>query len=399
MVAAATQMLWLSFAAITTTSANTYGVSSGTIGWLAEIFPLLYVVLAIPAGALLDRHFRYSLSGGTILMGAGALVRLGGLTFAWALAGQIMIAVAQPIILSALTRLAGDYLAPDDRADGIAIGSAGNFVGMLIALLLGPLIGDHGHLQRLLVIEAALAIAACAWLVIALRTPGETSDASSALAVHAARRLWAVPEMRTLCWLVFLGFGIFVAIATWLQTLVQPAGVSETTAGIMLVGMVIAGVFGCAIFAPKVSEHGTERSYMLRTVIITLCACLICAATTLTGLRAGALLAVGAVLLAALPIVLTRSEQLAGPLAASAGAIVWLAGNLGGLLVALLVQILVHEPALAFSAMAAVALVGFPLALRLPLAHTRTEALTAADLQAGPRAGSPGLARIGVGSI
>lgn len=48
---AATQILWLSYAPITNESARHYGVSVGAIGWLSEIFPLLYVLLAIPAGA------------------------------------------------------------------------------------------------------------------------------------------------------------------------------------------------------------------------------------------------------------------------------------------------------------------------------------------------------------
>ncbi len=371
LVAGATQMLWLTFAAITTTSARHYGVSVTAIGWLAEIFPLLYVLLAIPSGALLDRYFRGTLVGGTALLAAGAVVRLGGPTFAWAMTGQVMIAVAQPVILSALTRLAGDYLRAGDRADGIAIGSAGNFVGMLLALLLGPLIADHGHLERLLAVEAVLAVLAAIGLAIVLRRPGHASGERSALAGNAARTLWGLTEMRNLCWLVFLGFGIFVAIATWLQTLLAPASVSETTAGVLLVGMVIAGVFGCAVLAPRVSERGTERSYMLVTVAVTLVGCLACGVSSALGVRAGALLCVGVVLLAALPIVLTRCELLAGPLAASAGAIVWLAGNLGGLLVALVVQALVHHPFPAFVAMAAVALCGLPIALRLPRAAAR----------------------------
>ena len=53
-VAAITQTLWLTYAPITTETAHRYGVSVSAIGWLSEIFPLLYVVLAIPAGALLD---------------------------------------------------------------------------------------------------------------------------------------------------------------------------------------------------------------------------------------------------------------------------------------------------------------------------------------------------------
>ena len=46
--------------------------------------------------------------------------------------------------------------------------------------------------------------------------------------------------MRPLCGLVFIGFGIFVALATWLQSLLEPQGVSEAAAGGLLVGMVVA---------------------------------------------------------------------------------------------------------------------------------------------------------------
>ena len=43
-----------------------------------------------------------------------------------------------------------------------------------------------------------------------------------------------------------------------------------------------------------------------------------------------------------------------------------MAGNLGGLVVALIVQALIHAPLAAFLVMAAVALLAAPLALRLP---------------------------------
>src|ERR1700728_2744991 len=123
LLCAATQMLWLTYAAITTGAAKRYGVSVGAVGWLAEIFPLLYVVLAIPAGALLDRWFRPSLAAGGALVAVGGLVRLGGLTFAWALAGQLLIALAQPVVMSAIGKLAREYLPVGSRAAGIAVGS------------------------------------------------------------------------------------------------------------------------------------------------------------------------------------------------------------------------------------------------------------------------------------
>jgi predicted MFS family arabinose efflux permease len=370
LVAAAIQMLWLTFAAITTDSAHHYGVSVTAIGWLSEIFPLLYVVLAIPAGALLDGRFRPALGCAAGLMALGAFVRAGGDSFAWALTGQVAIGVAQPVILSAVGKLAGEYLPERDRANGIAVGSAGNFVGMLIALGLGPALAAHGHLERLLVVEAVLALIPAAGLGVALRRPGRPSDEHAAIAGSAARALWSIPEMRTLCGLVFLGFGIFVALATWLQTLLHPDGVSDTTAGILLVGMVVAGVVGCAVLAPGVSQRRIERPYMLIATWITAVGCLVCGASGSLAVRAIALVVIGLVLLPALPIVMTAAERISGPLAGTAGAIVWMAGNLGGLVVALVVQALVHHPFPAFAALAVVALFGFPLVLRLPAAAT-----------------------------
>ena len=44
-----------------------------------------------------------------------------------------------------------------------------------------------------------------------------------------------------------------------------------------------------------------------------------------------------------------------------------MAGNLGGLVVALIVQVLVNDPLTAFLSMAAVSLLGVPFASRFPL--------------------------------
>jgi predicted MFS family arabinose efflux permease len=367
LVAAAAQMLWLTYAAITDQTAARYGVSTSTVGWLSEIFPLLYVVLAIPAGILLDRWFRPVLAAGGLLVAAGGLVRLGGETFGWALAGQILVALAQPVVLSAVGKLAGEYLSPEDRTTGIAVGSAGSFVGMLAALLLGPILGDHGHLERLLVVEGLLAVAPTAVLAVRLRRPGRFQGEPAAIARGTARLLWAEPQMRTLCGLVFLGFGVFVALATWLQTLLKPSHVSDTTAGVLLVGTIIAGVVGCAVLPPLVDRRHSERRFMLVAVAASLVGSAALGAIPWVGGRAVVLVAMGLFLLPALPVVLSGAEQLAGTAAAgTAGAIVWMAGNLGGLVVAVIVQVLVHHPLAAFLSLAVVSGFGLPLALRLP---------------------------------
>jgi predicted MFS family arabinose efflux permease len=364
-VCASTQVLWLTYAAITTESAAHYGVSVSAVGWLAQIFPLLYVVLALPAGMLLDRWFRPALAASGALVAIGGLVRLGGDTFAWALAGQPLVAIAQPVVLSAISKLAGQYLPVEQRAAGIAVGAGAGFVGMLLALLLGPTVGADGHLERLLAVEAAIGVSTGLALSLAMLAPGHAGADHAAIEGSAARALWSLPIVRVLCRLVFVGFGIFVALATWLQTLLDPSGVSEATAGGLLVGMVVAGTIGCAVIPHAVARRHVEGDFMLAAVGISVLGCVVLASAPGLALRALVLVLMGATLLPALPIVLAMIERLAGAAAGTAGAIIWLAGNLGGVAVALVVQILVHHPSAAFLALAAVALLGLPAAARL----------------------------------
>ena len=182
-----------------------------------------------------------------------------------------------------------------------------------------------------------------------------------------ARALWALPAMRTMCGLVFVGFGVFVALATWLQTLLEPSGVSEQSAGLLLVGMVVAGLIGIALLPPLLARRGAERAFMRAAVLTSALGCAALGAVSMLGGRAAVIAVMGFVLLPALPVILTAAERLAGPAAGTAGAIVWMAGNLGGLVVALIVQVLVHDPLAAFLSMAAVSLLGVPFASRFPL--------------------------------
>lgn len=391
LLAAATQTLWLTYAPITTDTAHRYGVSVSAVGWLSEIFPLLYVLLAVPAGALLDRWFRPSLAIGGALVGVGGVLRLGGETFAWAMAGQAVVAIAQPVVMSAVSKLAGEYLPPRQRGAGISAASAAGFLGMLIALLLGPALGG-AHLRLLLEVEAAIGVLCALSLACALRRRGShRSTEHASLERGVALSLWRSPSIRTLSALAFLGFGAFVALSTWLQALLHPSGVSDTEAGALLVGMILAGVVGCAVLPPLVERRHCERFFMRLTVAVGGMGSVALGVLPGIGARAVAMIAMGALLLPALPVILTLAERLAGPAAGTAGAIVWLAGNLGGLVVALVVQALVHEPLPAFIALAATMAIGLPFTARM--SAVAAEAGTAGEREVAALATGGGPAR------
>ena len=77
------------------------------------------------------------------------------------------------------------------------------------------------------------------------------------------------------------------------------------------------------------------------------------------------LVPIGLLLLTDLPVILELCERRAGASAGTVTALLWLAGNAGGLLVALLVQLLVHHPTPAFLLLAVFALCAAPLVFAL----------------------------------
>ncbi|MDX2973627.1 MFS transporter, partial [Kribbella solani] len=170
LVGAATQLVWLNFAGVTTVAATRYNVSESAIGWLAQVFPLLYVVLAIPCGLALDRWFRPALITGAVLTALGATIRLAGDTYAWLLAGQIIASIAQPLVLNAVTGITARYLTEKHRPTGIATGTASIFAGMVIAFLLSAIFPTAATVPTMLLLTAIFSIAAATILTLALRT-------------------------------------------------------------------------------------------------------------------------------------------------------------------------------------------------------------------------------------
>ena len=74
---------------------------------------------------------------------------------------------------------------------------------------------------------------------------------------------------------------------------------------------------------------------------------------------------IGLTLLPALPIVLTMTERHTGVAEGTAAGLIWMTGNLGGLVVAGATGLLVDRPAAAFGLCAVATMVGVPLVLRL----------------------------------
>jgi len=273
----------------------------------------------------------------------------------------VLVAVGQPFVLNAITKLAGEYLPAEKRPEGISYGSAGIFGGMLLGLGLGPVLGSSGNLHTLLLVNAVFASVALVALAAALRAPGIGGEHEDTLEPSGLRAVWNDRLIRNVAGVSFLGFGVFVAVTTWLQALLSHSGVSSDTAGGLLVGMVVVGIVGSAVVPAAVARRGQTFGLMRVSALGASFACLMLATLDWLPGFAVAVALIGFLLITSLPVMLELTERRAGVNGGSATALMWMAGQGGGIVIAVIVQVVVHHPTVAFVLMAVAAAGALPL--------------------------------------
>jgi predicted MFS family arabinose efflux permease len=341
------------------------GVSEGAVGDLAAIFPLVYVVLALPSGRWLDARFPAALSAGAVLTCSGALVRLvAPNSYVWAFAGQCVIAAGQPLVLNAITKTAARYFPATERTAAVSVGSVALFVGVLAAVLSGGPLRDAGGLTLLVWTQAGLSMVAAAWVLVAARVPPpfaeDVSVAPTLDWLKGDRFMWL------LAGLLFIGMGEFNAVATWLESILDHFG-RGGAAGYLIAIMVGAGVIGAAVLPEAFAARDRRRTLLLAAVGVSVLAFAAIAVGHSAGFVGCVLVVEGFFLLAALPVVLDWSELHAGQERAGAAVgFLLLAGNLGGIVLVLVVQVLIDSPYASLLTLSGFALVGVAVATRLP---------------------------------
>jgi predicted MFS family arabinose efflux permease len=365
LLVACTQLLWLTFAAVTDQTSAALHVSQGAVGDLAVVNPLLFVVFAIPAGRWLDRQFGAALSAGAVLTAAGALLRVADThSFGWLLAGQLVVSAGQPLVLNATTKVAARYFPEEERTTAISVASAAQFVGILAAALTsGPLV-SAGGLTLLLTLHAVVTVVVAVVVVAAIRLPA--AFPAQAPAHESLRWLRRDRLMWQLAGLLFIGVGVFNAIATWLDSILTKFGHGGLS-GPLIALTTVAGIAGAAVLPGLVTARDRRRGMLLAATVTTTVVFALLALVHAPVIFGVALAVEGFVLLACLPVALEWSEVHVGPArAGTATGALLLAGNLGGVVLVLVVQAVVGSPYAALLVIAATALPGIAIALRLP---------------------------------
>jgi MFS family permease len=265
MVVIANQALWITFAPITGSAAAYYGVSDLSIGLLSMIFMLAYLVVSIPASWVIDTYgFRVAVGIGAVMTGVFGLMRgLVASDYNLVLAAQLGIAIGQPFILNAVTKVAARWFPVGERATASGFGSLAMYVGILLGMVLTPFITlRSGMSAMLLAYGAAAALFALAFLFLARERPatppGPPEQEERSRVFDGLRHALKQRDFQFLLLIFFIGLGLFNAVTTWIEDIVRPRGFTITQAGIAG-GLMIAGGIVGALILPALSDHYRRR--------------------------------------------------------------------------------------------------------------------------------------------
>lgn len=267
LIAIIIEIQWLTFASISEAAKAFYQVSNLGIDFLSIIYMIVFIVLSIPASYIIDT---YGLKKG-LLIGAwltgifGLLKAIGANNYYVVLVAQTGLAVAQPFILNALTKMGAKWFPHNERATVAGIGTLAQYIGIIVALAVTPfLINEHIKgfgIGRMLTIYGILSVISAVLVILFVKDPPAKTEINenSELRISPKRSIIYIlknKDMQIMIILFFIGLGIFNAISTCINQITPKLTPEQSglVGGIMLVG----GIIG-ALILPYLSDLRKKR--------------------------------------------------------------------------------------------------------------------------------------------
>ena len=273
-IVAVNQLLWISFAPITSQAITFYGVSDLSIGLLSLIFMVVYIFVTFPASWVIDtRGIRVAVGIGAALTGLFGLFRgLVASNYTWVLIAQIGIAIGQPFILNAVTTVAARWFSIEERATAAGLGSLAIYIGILTGLALTPYLALRSGIPGMLLTYGIVSIVAMLIFFILAKerppTPPCSPDQEErSLVTEGLSKMIRQRDFILLMVIFFVGLGAFNAVTTWIEEILNPRGFSITQAGNAGGAMILGGIIG-AVVMPLLSDHYRKRTPFLIIAVV-----------------------------------------------------------------------------------------------------------------------------------
>jgi len=266
LIVAVNQLLWITFAPITGDSTKYYGVSDLKIGILSMCFMIVFIIVSIPASWIIDKYgIRKGVGIGALFTGLFGLLRgFAGTDYNILLMAQIGIAIGQPFLLNATTKLAARWFPIEERATAAGLGSLAMYIGILAGMALTPYLIIGSGISGMLYIYGIISVVSAAIFIIFIKeapptAPCRPDQEERSLVFDGFKQTIHTKDFIWLMIIFFIGLGVFNSVTTWIEDIVRPRGFSATQAGITGGIMIVGGIVG-ALIIPLLSDYYKKRT-------------------------------------------------------------------------------------------------------------------------------------------
>ena len=269
LVNALMQLQWIIFAPITSEAVKFYNVPAMQIDLLSLIFMVVYIFVSFPASYIIDTWgIRIGIGIGAVLMGVfGFMKGFYGANYDMVVIAQIGIAIGQPFVMNAVTKVGVRWFPLHERATQAGLSVLAQFVGIIIAMVLTPILFKMYGMEKMLMIYGIVTLAGAVIFILFNRehppTPPCPPGHDERIAVFAGlKHILKQKDMIYLIIVFFIALGIFNAITTWIEQIVSPRGFTIAEAGIVGALMMIGGIIGASIL-PVLSDKLRKRKLFM----------------------------------------------------------------------------------------------------------------------------------------
>ncbi|CAF1291911.1 unnamed protein product [Didymodactylos carnosus] len=202
--------------------------------------------------------------------------------YAWLVLGQIFPALSQPFFTSTCAMFAARWFSKNQRDLATSITSMANPLGVAIGSLIPSLIVTDAQFTQfliLLLVEAGFITLATLLIILFYKSsPPTPPSRSQQVSTVKKSTLWkdSIKLLKNKDYLILLfsfsiGLGLFSAITTLLEQIIEPCGYTSNDAGVFGAIIVVVGLIGAGLIGVIMDKTHYYRLILKLLVVLACC--------------------------------------------------------------------------------------------------------------------------------
>ena len=275
MINVISNILWTTYAPVTTHAMEFYGVDEFLVIFISLVFLIVYIPITFLATWLIDKfEFKIGASLGALLMGVFGFLRfIADNNYILALIFSIGIAIAQPFLLNTITKLSANWFPEKERTTATGISLIATALGVALGMVITPILVIVLNFRSMLFIYGLLALISSIIFVIFVKNKPPTPPSSNLVIdkiyiFKGFKLLFSNRNFIILVVVFSLGMGTFNMITTYVELIVIPRGYNSIFAGILGMALISGGILGTIIMSLLSDKLKHRKRIMILSLII-----------------------------------------------------------------------------------------------------------------------------------